>query len=89
MMMGPYILSCMAPELNGCARIALAGALGNLSLERLRLYFPEKELYPTFGGIYLHPKHIFRLATTHVITMLVHYTTMNIHILWNLYEDPN
>ena len=24
--MGTYILSCMAPELNGCARVALAGA---------------------------------------------------------------
>ena len=28
--MGPYILSCIAPGLNGCARIALAGALRNL-----------------------------------------------------------
>ena len=27
-----HILSCMAPELNGCARVALAGALGNLNL---------------------------------------------------------
>ena len=26
----PNILSCMAPELNGCARVALGGALGSL-----------------------------------------------------------
>ena len=34
--MEPYTLllvSCMAPQLHGCARVALAGALGNLILE--------------------------------------------------------
>ena len=30
--MVPYILSCMAPELKGCPRVALDGALGNLNL---------------------------------------------------------
>ena len=35
--MGPYLLSCVAPELNGCARIALDGALANLSLKTMPL----------------------------------------------------